>query len=150
MREGNSFSVSTFVGGGEGGYPIPGLDGGTPSQVQTGRVPHPRSGWGGTPSQVWTGEGVLQGTPCPRLDGVPPCPDLGWGVLPCPRLDGVPPVKTWDRMSTLGYPPFKTGWGTPIPSRPGTGGYPPFKTGWGVYARGCSCLFVCLYKIILS
>ena len=39
------------------GYPIPCLDGGTPSHVWMG-VPHPRSGWGGTP--------------CPRLDGVPP------------------------------------------------------------------------------
>ena len=56
MREGNSFSLSTLVGGG---------------------VPHPRSGWGGGPVKDQDGgypphprlDGV---SPCPRLDGVPP------------------------------------------------------------------------------
>ena len=60
--------------------PIPGPDGGTPSQVQTGVVPHPRSGWGGTPSQVQTG-------------GTPSC-WLGGGVTPSNIRTGVPPIKT--------------------------------------------------------
>ena len=58
----------------DGGYPIPGLDGGTPFQVLMG-VPHPRYGCGypilgldrvGTPSKVWTG-----GIPHPADGGYP-------------------------------------------------------------------------------
>ena len=50
------------------GYPIPGLDRGTPSQVQM-RVPHPRSGQGGGYPILLT-----EGTPIPGMDGGVPHP----------------------------------------------------------------------------
>ena len=75
-----------------GGYPIPGLLGGTPS----------RSGWGGTPSQVWLG-----GVPHPRSgwgtpqtwDGVSPCT---WDMVHPPQTTDVVPFQRWDLR-----------WGTP-------------------------------------
>ena len=69
MREDNIFSLFTLVGG----YPISGLDGDTPSQVQV----------GGTPSQIWMGGYPL----CPRLDGV--LPIQTW------NRDGAPPIQDW-------------------------------------------------------
>ena len=87
------FSVCPHLGG-RGGYPIPGLGGGTLSQVcvwgggvlhpRSGwGVPCPRSGWGGTLSQVWVG-GTLSkvwmgGYPIPGLCGGLPHPRSGWG-----------------------------------------------------------------------
>ena len=94
---------SNFVGG-RGGYPVPGLSGGypsqvcvgggTPSQAWMGGVAHPRSGWedthwvpppvmvGGTP---FSHEGTQWVSPIQTLDGVPPpYPDLGWGTRPPP------------------------------------------------------------------
>ena len=75
-----------------GGYPVPGPDGGTPSQVWMG-VPH--SADGGYPSKI------RMGYPCPRLEGVPH-PDLGQGLpqgTPHPRLDGVPPCPRLDECN---------------------------------------------------
>ena len=93
---------SPLVGGGGGGYPIPGLGegyhillmggGGTSSQVWIGGrypipgsgagVPHSRSGWGG---------GYL----IPGLDGGYPVPgfsgDQGWRTPPPPRTEWVTP-----------------------------------------------------------
>ena len=95
-----------------GGNPISG-PGGRVSLLGPGGVPHPADR--GTPSQVQVG-----GTP--HLD-------LGWSPSPPrPRLDRVPPVQNW-----MGYPPSKTGWGTPIPSIQDCMGYTPLlaRTGWG-------------------
>ena len=101
--------LSTLAGG---GYPIPGLVGGTPSQVWQGGTPS--QVWpGGTPSQVWPG-----GYPSPT-PGMGYPPDQGQGT---PWIwDGVPP-RTWDRV-----PPLDLGQG--IPPRPGTGYLPDL--GWG-------------------
>ena len=75
-----------------GGYPVPGLRGGTPSQV-----------WGGTPSQVWGGGTLsqVQGVPRHRSRHYP---IQTWGVpkVPPPAGPGMgyPPSQTWD-----GVPP---------------------------------------------
>ena len=91
----------------EGGTPSQVQVGGTPSWVQMG-VPHSADGgtpsrirMGGTPIQDWMGYppsrpgmgGIPWGTPHPRLDGVPPHPDLGWGYPGTPVQDwiGNPP-----------------------------------------------------------
>ena len=59
-------------------------------------IPHPRSrSQGGTPS-------LDRGTPCPRLDGVPPS-KAGWGY-PLSSDGGTPPSKAGQ-----GYPPIQ-GW----------------------------------------
>ena len=98
--------------------------GGTPSQVQTGGVLHPRSGWGGgTPSQVWMG-GTLSkirtgryppsaewGTLHPGLDGgttgrPPPISRMGY----LPSRPQVPPIQDW-----MGYPPHPRLDGVPPP-----------------------------------
>ena len=47
------------------------------------------------------------------------------------RLDGVPSIEDW-----MGYPPSKTGWGTPVKDwmgypPPKLVEVPPSKTGWG-------------------
>ena len=97
------FSLSPPFRG--GGYPVSGLDGGggTPSQVWTGGVPHPRSGWGGTPS-CW------QGVTHPR-SGWGGCPILlTGGGYPIPGLEGGYP----HRRSGWGVPPLSAGWSTPI------------------------------------
>ena len=57
MREGNIFSLFTLAGEGEA---IPGPEGCTPSQVQTGGVGYSLLLMGGPPSQVQTG---VWGTP---------------------------------------------------------------------------------------
>ena len=74
-----------------GGYPVPGLGGGyTPFQVWV----------GGTSSHVWWGV---------------PHPRSGWGVLY--SADGWYPIQDQTRR---GYPPSKTGWGTPPISKAST------------------------------
>ena len=108
MREGNIFSLFTLAGGGEEWFAFL-LTGGTPSQVWT-RVLYPRSkqgcwlGRGGTPSQVKTG-----GVPHPA-EGVPPS-KIRTGVpqgTPCPRLDRIPPTQDWTvslpRQDWMGWP----------------------------------------------
>ena len=77
------------------------------------------SGGGGTPSQVWT-----RGVPHPRSGQAPPQPDLEWGTPP-PRLGmGYPP------RHRTGVPPSDLGWGIPpghetgYPPGPEMG-YPP-------------------------
>ena len=86
------------------GYPIQSWmeGGGTPSQVWTGRVPHPvldrgsknpipGLDGGGYPIQSWIG-GTPEYPPIWTWNGVPPpCLDLGW------------------------VPPLSAGWGTPSP-----------------------------------
>ena len=136
MTEGNIFSLSTLVGGWGG---LPHLrsgwgGGGTQSQVQTGG-PHLRSGLGGGVSHHRSRWGRL---PHPRSErGVPHSADGGYPIqdqdggtleYPLPIQDwmGYPPDLRW------GYPPSKTGWGTPhqqngVPP-------PPSKTGWGTPA----------------
>ena len=104
------------------GYPINGLDkGSTPSQVQTGWVPHPKSGWGypipgpdrgSTPSQVWMG-----GTPFKIRMGVSPLSKTRWGTSHL-RLDVILPLS-------------KTGWGTSPPPSAEWGTPHPYL-GWGV------------------
>ena len=117
-------SVRNLTGGGEGRYPIPGLDlgGDTPS----------RSGqWGrGTLSQVW----MMGGTPLqPALDGVPPPPRSA--------LDGVTPCQDW--MGTT--PTARTGWGIPPeldgvpPLHPGLDGVRSGRYASCVHAGGLSC-----------
>ena len=107
----------------DGRVPHPVLDGDTPSDVWTGSVPHPRSGWGGTPSSL--GHGV----PHPRSGfGYPRVPptwtsDRGYPIRGLDRgcqLDGVPPPG-----SGMEYPP-SAGWSTPPPPGPGMG-YPPHQ-----------------------
>ena len=65
------------------------VGGGTPSQVQRGTLSQV---WGGTPSQVWGVPHPMGYLPGQTWDGVPPCPDMGWGTPP--HLDlgwGTPP-----------------------------------------------------------
>ena len=89
--------------GGGGGTPFPGLDReGTPLPGLDGGVPHPRSGRGVLPSQVRMGRGISR-TGWSTLTGT------GWrtshpgldGSTPCPGLDGIPPSRS--------------GWGTAPP-----------------------------------
>ena len=81
--------TSSQVGG---GYPIPGLDRGTPSQVWGRWYPLPEMG---LPPQTW--------------DRVPP--DLGWGT---PKTwDGVPPNLRWGTPQTWDGVPPDLRWGTP-------------------------------------
>ena len=129
MREGNSFSLSTLVGGG-------GVARVTPSQVQMGEVPHLRFWMGGTPSQVQMGGG----TPCPRLDGVPPLSKTGWGTTPlqnwmgyppCPGLDGVPPFLP--RLDGVALPP---------PNQQSEHLLYGGQCAFCIHAGGLSCLFL--------
>ena len=96
-----------------------------PSQVWTGRVAHPRSGWGGTPSQVWMG-----GYPIPGLDGGYMIPGLDERV-PTLLTGNVPPFKI-----RMGVPPgtttspSRTGWSTPL-SKTEWGTASLSRTGWG-------------------
>ena len=65
-----------------GGYPIPGPDGGTPSQIWMGVVPHPRSGW-------WYPILLTRGYPIQDQEGDTlghPSWNAGWGT-PYLRLD---------------------------------------------------------------
>ena len=84
------------------GYPVTGLDGGTPSQVQMRGTPS-QVQMGGTPSQVYTGGTLFcwWGTPSKIKTGgtphIPPVQD--WMGYPHPRDDGVPPIQDW-----MGYP----------------------------------------------
>ena len=80
--------AETNCGGRGGVYPIPSLDGGTPSQVWMGGGTHPRSR--GVPHSR-SGCKVP-----PTWDGVPPS-STGWGT---PHLVWVTPTWTWD-----GVPP---------------------------------------------
>ena len=99
-REGNIYTWECPVcshcgggrgGGGEGGYPIPGLArGGTLSHVWWGGVPHPRSG-GLPPSRPGVPPNLRWGTP-QTWDGVPP---QTWDGVTPRTWDGVPPW-TWD------------------------------------------------------
>ena len=68
-----------------GGYPIPGLDGDTPSQVWMG-VPHPRSRHRGLPIRCQDG-----GYPTLLMGGTPQS-KIEWGT-PHPGLDGYPPIR---------------------------------------------------------
>ena len=108
----------------EGGYPIPGSGGGTPSSWWG--VPNPRDRWGweypiqlgGTPSQFQVGGGYsipgpdMGSTPSQVQGGTPSQVWMGYslsrtvrGTLPHSGLDEVPPPP----------PPSRTGWGTPPP-----------------------------------
>ena len=98
-------ALSNGGGGGEGlphplldrGYPIQSWLGGGEYPIQSwleGVTPLSRPGMGYPPIQTW--------------DGVPLCPDLGWGTLPG-QLDGIPPIQTWDGVP----PPSQEGWGNP-------------------------------------
>ena len=104
-RGGNIFSlsVSSHLGRGGGGYPIPGpgggeypipgLGGGTPTQVQAGGYPIPGPG-GGVPHPRSRGHPPGRGTPQQGAPpGVhPPCRGPAWGTPPGRGgLPGVPP-----------------------------------------------------------
>ena len=138
-REGNIFSLSTLA-----------REGGTPSQVWTRGVPHPRSRWGGGPHPADRGR-----YPVPGLNRGYPAPGLDWGVphsrsrqeIPHPRSEqrGTPscwggsPSQVWtgggnpSQVQTGGTPSLVQTWGTPLPwSRldgvppcPGLDGVPP-------------------------
>ena len=144
MGEGTVFSlfVSSHL---DGGYPIPGLGGGTPSQVWMGGypipgldggVPHPKSG--GTPGyptpvrcgwwrrylgypQPGLDGGGYPGVPPSWLDGVPPPTMTGWGT---PHHDWMGTPPPWldgvplPHHDWLGYPLPKTEWGTSPPPLP--------------------------------
>ena len=127
---------------GQGGYPIPGPDGGG--------IPHPRSRWGvpylrsrrgysipgldggypilltgvGVP-HLRSEQGVPQGTPHMQdWMGYPPSAE--WGTPPHPRMDGVNPIQDW-----MEYPlPIQDWMEYPLPIQ-GWMGYPPSKTEWG-------------------
>ena len=72
------------------GYTIPGLDRGHP-------IPDPN---GGYPILLMGYPHPRSGTPCPRLDGVPPI--QYWMGTPRPRLDGIPPLSgDWSAKRTL-------------------------------------------------
>ena len=97
------------IPGPDGRYPIPGLDrGGVPHPRSRWWVPHPGSGQGysipGTLSQV------QMVVPCPGFRQRYPIsgPD---GGTPIQDQDGGTPIKDW--MGVPGYPPSRTGWGTP-------------------------------------
>ena len=102
--------VCSTLGG--GGYPIPGLAGGTPSQFR-GVPPWTRSGWGIPPD-------LGQDTPPPTRSGWGPPPDLGQGTPPR-NWDGVPPGpgtgtrphQVWIRQSSTASTCYAAG-GVPL------------------------------------
>ena len=154
-----------YVGGGtpsqvQGGYLIPGREGGTLSQdgglphPRSGAVPHPRSGGGypvpgqrGYPIPGWGWYPILGlgGYPIPGLGEYPvPGPEgyfiPGLGGTPSQvqvgtqfQVQGVPHPDLVLDGGTLGTPHPDLGWGTPL-TRPGMG-LPPNQTWDGVPPR---------------
>ena len=133
LKDGEGTVFSLFVSPHlNGGYPIPGLGGGTLFQVLV----------GGTSSQVWVGvpiSGLHGGTPSQVCMGREvPCPRSGLGVHhPRSGWWGYPgtPQLGLDGGGHPGYatsPPARSGWldGGRIP------GVPPARSGWGYPFQG--------------
>ena len=78
---GGGYPIQSWMGG---RYPIQSWMGGTPSCLGCGGG-HPIQSWTGSyPIQSWMGypPSAEWATSIQTWDGVPPCPDLGWGTPP--------------------------------------------------------------------